>query len=122
MGAGGEKKPGRELFSATNEIKLGKHKTFIKSLLDRGYKVESEETSEEKAFDGSIVSVTLTTTITPSSLELPMLKFVAKETFGRDNYETEIFEPWENPNLEIHTFQKPASYTQRDIPWQPTDL
>lgn len=122
MGAGREKKPAQELFSTPSSVKMGNHQTFIKSLLDKGYTLESEETEQDTGIHGEVISETLITVIKPPTLELPMLKFEAKETFGRYNYDEEAFEEWEEPNFSVRSFKKPADFKYRNDPWQILEL
>jgi len=122
MGVGREKKPAQELFSTPSSVKAGNHQTFVKSLLDKGYTLESQETEEDTGIHGEVISETLITIIKPPTLELPMLKFEAKETFGKYNYEEETFEEWEEAKFNVNSYKKSANFKHRNDPWQMLDL
>ncbi len=122
MGAGREKKESKELFSTSSSVKAGNHQTFVKSLLERGYKVESEEKSEETGVGGELISETVTTVLRPSNHEMPMLKFEATEKFGNYSYEEEAFKQWDEPSFEVKSFQKSAHVMRDNDPWQMIDL
>ncbi len=122
MGAGREKKEMKEMFNTPSSVKLGQHKTFVKTFMDRGYEIESEERDEELAHDGEVISESHITVLRPENIDMPKLKFVAKEVFGRVDYDTESFQEYEEPHFEVKTYQKSAHIRSANDPWQSLDL
>ncbi|MDF2379509.1 MAG: hypothetical protein P1V18_04815 [Candidatus Gracilibacteria bacterium] len=113
-----------EVFRPTSDDKNKQHRAMIKKFLDRGYKVRSEETEEEIGVGNELIEVICVTILEPAdhTSKLPLVKFEAKETFGRYDWEDEVFDEWDESNFKVDVFQKSSDIREHNAAWESINL
>jgi hypothetical protein len=124
MGSAGRPvKAMQEIFRESSSQKMMKHYKMIRSFLDRGYEIESEEEFEDKGAQNEIIANRLVTVLKPiSDFSLPMLKFDAAEIHGEYFDDNEEFEPFEESRFKMKAYQKGSGVKAFRDPWRPFDL
>ena len=111
-----------EIIKKSSSQKMKEHLESLQKFLDRGYRIEDQDEQEETGLHGEQISTTLVTTLRPSASTLPMIKFEAKQIFGRYDFQKGVLQPWDEPQFQIKMFQKSADIKQFNAPWQGFDL
>lgn len=111
-----------EISDTKSGAKMDEHEEFIQKFLDKGYEIVSQETTKEKGLDQEIISETLTTILKSANIDLPLVKFEAKEVYGKYNYEKAQFEPFESAKFALKAYTKNARIENRNDPWKAWDI
>ena len=114
----------QEIFHDSSAAKVKHHKAMIQKFLDRGYLIRSEDTDSEEGVHGELIERLHTTILEPSdkNSELPLIKFEAKEIFGRYDWEEEAFDEWENTSFRVMAFRKSSDIRHHNEAWQAFDI
>ena len=112
----------QEIIRKTSSQQMKDHIAVIQKFLERGYKIESQEDSEETGLHGELLNSTLTTSLRPSVTSLPMVQFKAKQIFGTYDFGKGVFTKWEEPRFDIKMYKKSADIKAFKDPWQGVDL
>ena len=117
MGSRSRKYDMQEIGSTKSSAKMAAHKLVIQKFLKNGYTIKSQETETEEGLGNELISKTLITILDPVSTEHPIIKFEAKEIIGNYDYEEQVFEPRDNPVVNIRTFSKGADVKSFNDSW-----
>lgn len=112
----------QEIISKSSSQKMKEHLESLQKFLDRGYRIEDQDEQEEIGLHGEQISTTLVTVLRPAINTLPMIKFEAKQIFGRYDFQKGVLQPWDEPQFQIKMFQKNADIQHFNAPWQGVDL
>lgn len=110
-----------ETGNTQSSAKMAAHKALIEKFLDQGYEILSQETKNEEGLKNELINKSLITILTPPRRDLPMIKFEAKEVFGKYNYHEQSFEAFEFPRFELLTFKKGSDVKTFNDPWERLD-
>ncbi len=113
-----------EVFHDSSDDKAKKHKAMIKKFIDRGYKIQSEDIQEEEGVGGELIERMHITILEPAdhTAGLPLVKFEAKETFGRYDWNDEAFDEWDEPHFKVDVFQRSSDIRQHNAAWESINL
>lgn len=113
-----------EVFHATSEDKVKKHKATIQQFISRGYQIRSEEVRENEGVGGELIERMHITILEPAdhTSGLPLVKFEAKETFGRYDWSDEAFDEWDESNFKVDVFQRSSDIRQHNAAWESINL
>ena len=110
-----------EIGATQSSAKKDAHRVFIEKLEQNGYKIQSQDTSEER-IDDELIASTLETVMAPPMTSLPFIKLEAKEVFGHYDDEEQTFELLESPKFEMRAYKKGAELHNFNDQWDKFDL
>ncbi len=122
MGSKSRKYDMQEIDDTKSSGQMSAHKAVIQRLIEKGYKIESQEDETEEGLGNELISKSLITILKPSSSQLPMIKLEATEIFGKYNYETQVFEAREAPVFNMKAFKRGADIKSFNDPWDSFDM
>ncbi len=124
MGAGSTRpiKDMQEVFSKTSQQHFDEHEQFIAKFLERGYKITSQDSTEDIGEGSELIQQSVITELSPPVRELPMIKLEASVIYGHYFEEKGIFDPFDDPAFKIKAFQKSSDLTRRNEPWQAVSM
>jgi len=111
-----------EISETASGAKMDQHEEFIHKFLDKGYEMISQDENEEKGLSKEDISYTLTTILKAGNIDLPMIKFEAKEVYGNYDYEKQQFDKFDAPKFRLKAYTKSARIENENDPWGSWDL
>ena len=123
MGAGAGEKDMPEVFKDSSSQKMKQHKAMIKSFLERGYEIVSQEEDEKHGANNELISRNLLTILKPKeNFSLPMIKLDAREIFGKYFDDNMVFYPYDEPKFELKAYKKGSDIKSFRGPWISFDV
>ena len=114
----------QELFPQRSSELYKKHRAMIDKMLKNGYTIdpEFEKTDVEEGLKGELIRIIDTVVLKPPRIELPMIKFQATQTFGKYDFETEVYQKYDGAAFEQKAWKKSAELNAFNAPWQDFDI
>ena len=111
-----------EIFQQRSSEQYKRHRDMIEKMMANGYTIESDDTDVDEGLKGEMISLTNTTVLKPPTIELPKIKLMAKQTYGKYSFEEETYEEYESPHFEQRFWKKSADLKAFNDPWQDFDM
>jgi hypothetical protein len=111
-----------EIIQKSSSSQMKEHLESLQKFLDHGYTIEEQEEEEETGLHGEVLNTSVVTTLKSPMVQLPLLKFAAKEIFGTYDFGKEVFNKWDQPKFELKAYKKSADVRDFNAPWQPFDM